>query len=222
MKKNLGCILTAIDEPSEAQTQAVVNWVPAAAMTYVLSKHEIKNKIGLTWQKSYKPKPLLKDSLQNYMGRIRGYETIGLVSPDVTVNPDFTKLHEAVVGQRLQMAWAFRFEIDSLPKMFVVSTPLIAHMLNACPERLVFDGPEWPRWVHEWITKSTLPHRYVDGTSFGNVSTVPPEAPQDTLEPVLRPFEPLVATPDTLEAEKPVKAKETPLPAVPAKKVFLW
>lgn len=225
MKNNLGSILTALDKPDESQLRIIRNWVPAAAMTYVLSKPEIKNEIGISWQKSYKPRPLFKDAIVNHMGRIRGFESIGLASPDIAIKPDFSTMFDKVSTLRLQTAWAFRFEIDKIPRFFVINTFILPHMLPNLTDSVFFDGVEWQEWMHKWLVKTMLPHRYVDVTNLGNVTEAiekpkpePVKAPEVVVETKTEPFDDDVSVLTAPEPQKPAKAPEP----TRGKKLFAW
>jgi hypothetical protein len=169
MKKNLGSILTHMSSPSERDLEGIVGMLTnKSASTVSVSTNEIlPNVFGLSTVNHKGPLPTLKQALLAQLQRIRGKELIGICNPDTFIGNDFSKVYDITSGAGLtiDINWAFyakEHPTDAQPRFFVLTTPLLPHIIRDIKDDVYFHGWEWANWLDNWCRKTMLPHKYVD------------------------------------------------------------
>lgn len=87
-----------------------------------------------------------------------------------------------------------------------MTAPVLPHVMRDMSEALVFGTETWRTWMHSWLKKFMLQHRYFDAGKFGfvtnltEVPVVPSETPKEAFDYPIEDIAP--PAPQT-----PVKAK---------------
>lgn len=117
--------------------------------------------------------PSLSQVLGRYAVSIPGYETCALMDASTTFDPHLDELFAYVKKFGLEMAWAAKASVlgDSFPKMFLMSAPVVHHIIGSIGKDIPFTTG-WQAEVDAIIKKIMLPHRYVDASAYLNVKEV--------------------------------------------------
>jgi hypothetical protein len=177
-RTKVSTILTTLDPaltiPLDIQQRAVANFATQAPKVIVVGPQEIAKAPGLSHVKTG-PTPAINNLLATYMQRIPGAEICALISPDVLITGDLLPLLKHVDTLRLDLAWACHLNVDGAPKGFIMSSPVVAHLMNDLGATLNFTH-DWRNNVHLWMNK-LLRQRYFDGTQFNILTGMTPAAP---------------------------------------------
>jgi len=221
-KTKLATIVTAISGklsvPVEAQLLAVNGWSNAAARVIVHSAYKmpVMPNNGIRMASTKQENPAVADILRAYVVQIPGDEIFAIAAPNISFNPDQLKLFTHVEKEKMERAWACYASTggSKTPSVFVMSAPVLPHILRDIPNTISFADESWSVWMDNWLSKFMLKHRYFDGNQFNLVS--PLTVPAETVDVVSVNLENYKIEPDVLPPE--VVAEVTkPVPA-PAKK----
>jgi hypothetical protein len=116
-------------------------------------------------------KPNLTNLLGTYMQAIPGAEVVMITNPDLLITGDIAPLLAYVDGLRMEMAWGCHLDANGKPVAFILSSQVVAHLLNDIPQSMTF-ADDWKGWVHAWMQR-LLRHRYFDATSYAIVTPIP-------------------------------------------------
>ncbi len=227
-KVALNTILTAthpILGPIKDQFDVIKGWDKSAARI-IIHTNETPD-IAIAGARLYMNKTnitTLADMIRGYVVQIPGAEVFAIAAPNVEISPDQKEFFAHVEYQKMERSWAAWSGKDEsgLPKVFIITAPVLPHILRDLPNNLTFGTNAWARWLHDWLSKFMLQHRYIDASRFNltptKVVVMPEIATQPVSEPVLTPTPaPAVSTPAP-EPEAPKIAKKR---GRPAKKVAI-
>lgn len=214
-KTKLATIVTAITDglnvPTEAQLLAVNEWGNAAGRVIVHSAYKmpINPSNGVRMASTKQVNPSLGDILRAYVVQIPGDEIFAIAAPNIKFSGDQLALFEHVSKEKMERAWACYVTVDGskTPSAFILSAPVLPHILRDLPNTLSFAHESWSVWMDQWLSKFMLKHRYFDATGFNLASrlTAPVEVIQEVnLEDYK--IEPDILPPDVVEEVK-VKGK---------------
>jgi hypothetical protein len=232
--KKISTGLTVLDNSvgidPELQRKSISQWTKQFAKVYVSGTVE-PHIDGARWDRT-KFTPTIHDMLTQYVVKTPGNEIVFLGAPNVSVTADSEKFIKYVNSNAMGLAWAayVRTQKDGEIKGFAISLTVVAHLIGDMPNDLTLKGDGWSRWIHAWMTKHMLRHRYFDATDMGVVQefatpVVVPPAPAPT---VLESAVAAIKAPFTAKKEEPVVAQEvevvaqkvaldTPMPVVAQK-----
>lgn len=202
-KKLLDTIITCATKPEDFDH--ISQWGKSAARVIVSAPFRTDvNFDGLRVNITKNENIRAVDMLRGYVVQIPGNEVFAIASPDVDISPDQVPFFKHVGEQRMERAWAAYFLTNKqVPDVFIMSAPVLPHVLRDFPEAVLFSNDAWKLHLHNWLKRFMLQHRYFDGTPFGFVKQSSLQPILATLEPDLTPVDTQVAT----EAPKPVEAK---------------
>lgn len=121
--------------------------------------------------------PTLVTVLGQYMRTVPGSELSIIAEPEFLLSRDgIEKFMESIQSLRPEMGYGAYINVNGKPSAFIVSTPIIAHMIRALPTDLGFSG-RWREVVHTFLSNS-MRHRYQDISSFGIVQEVAKALPE--------------------------------------------
>lgn len=230
-KTKLDTIITGTNPklgPLSDQYAIVEKWKTSAGRIFV---HTTQN-TGLKFdglRVSIGKEPDLASVLKSYVINIPGREIFLICAPNVIINPEQTAFFNYAENEKMERSWA-AYATDApegLPKAFVMTAPVLPYVLQNIPPNLSFGTQEWAIWLHQWMSKFMLSHRYFNADAFGLIHPAivkpidpvivadlldavqdQPKAPEPVLEPVLsqkvEPVEAQIAQP----VQEPVKAKK--------------
>lgn len=211
-KTSIATILTIIEPDStvlvEDQIDNVLMWQGSAARIIVHTDLKLPQNRGIRPVFNTKRSLPLRDALANYVVQIPGMEVFAIAAPDVRITPDIIKCVEHAESQRMERAWACYSHsnlITIAPKVFVMTAPVLPHVLRDMPPTLNFSSDTWAEWLHDWLTRFMLTHRYFSANSFGFVYT--PTKPVLSHSEAIQ--EPVAISTSAVE-QKPVKKKGRP------------
>lgn len=167
-RTKISAILTTVDPELpislDVQRKSVESWLGKVSKVLVIGPVEpAPPSNGLRYLKTG-AKPTINNLLATYMQSIPGSDICVLTTPNIEL-ADPSKLLEEVDARKMEMAWACHINVDGKPTAFIMSSPVIAHLMNDLPQFTTFHH-EWQNLVHNWMLR-LLRHRYFDGTDFG-------------------------------------------------------
>ncbi len=184
MNTNLDCALTSISCPQvmpsafltpEAQLEVIAGNLPAAARTLVYSNQKLGVAgFGFMPILASDNVPKFREAVLKYVMSIRGRELVGIYDPTTKVSADFASMFSMVNMNPMEFVWGAYAKIkstDEVPRLFVVTNSILGHVLNDIPRDLDFYGTAWATWLHTKLKAFTQPHRYIDITELGIVSS---------------------------------------------------
>ncbi len=133
--------------------------------------------------------PDLASVLRSYVINIPGREIFLVCAPNVVINPEQAAFFNYAENEKMERSWA-AYATDSsgtTPKAFVMTAPVLPYVLQNIPNNLTFGNQEWAVWLHEWMSKFMLSHRYFNADAFHLVHPVgvkQPEKPKTIIEKV--------------------------------------
>lgn len=220
-KTKLATIITAISgglkTPTEAQLLAVNEWGNAAGRVIIHSAYKmpVTPNNGIRVAPTRQENPSVADIMRAYVVQIPGDEIFAIAAPNLLFNGDQLKLFAHVEKEKMERAWACFVTTpgNNAPVAFVMSAPVLPHILRDMPNTLTFANESWAVWLDQWLSKFMLRHRYFDATSFDLVS--PLVAPIEVLQSVdlsSYKIEDSVIAPDAITSEpaptpEPVRKK---------------
>jgi hypothetical protein len=137
----------------------------------------------------------VSDVLRGYAFQIPGTEVFAISAPNILINQNQEKFFEHVASKKMERAWAAYLTLPGsrVPVAFIVSATILPYIVSDMNNSLTFEGESWALWMHEWMSKFLLAHRYFDATSFELISpivvpaSVVEDAPADKPKKVGRP-----------------------------------
>jgi hypothetical protein len=181
----LGSILTTLDPtlpvPIEDQRKAVANFATKAPRVFVNGPEAPAKAPGIRHQPT-PPKAKISQLLGTYMQSIPGAEVVMLAAPDLLITGEVGPLLAYVDSQRMELAWGCNLNVDGKPSAFILSSQVVAHLMNDLPQGMTFEA-DWKTWVHEWM-KRLLRQRYFDASDYGIITGFPTETPP-TVDPAM-------------------------------------
>lgn len=162
----------------------------------------------------------LSDMIRMYVVQIPGAEVFAIAAPNTKIAPDQKAFFEHVEYQKMERSWAAHsgLDADGLPRAFIMSAPVLPHILRDLPEGLTLGNNSWSKWLHEWLRKFMLQHRYFDATKFNITPTetvvIPEIAPLPPIESVLSQK---LTEPETSAVQPKIEAKIKRKPGRPKK-----
>lgn len=211
-KLKIDTILTAALKPSD--WDVIDQWAFASSRIFVHSQLKAPRQFdGLRVNPSKTERVRVVDALRSYVVQIPGKEVFAIAEPSVFISQDQAKLFAFVADQKMERTWAAFFAPNNpdIPDAFLMAAPVLPYILQEFPEGALFGTPEWRVWMHAWLGKFMLSHRYFNGSGFGFVTSATPPKPIDV--PILDLPEPNGFVSDLTpqqEAPKPVKRKGRP------------
>ena len=173
-KNKLSTIVTAISENLgplvEDQMLLVNEWDKSSARIIVHSAYKwpVSPSNGVRISPTKHKSPLVADILRAYVVQIPGNEIFAIAAPDVEFNGPQVDLFAHVEKEKMERAWGCycSSEQGNPPKCFVISAPVLPHILRDIPNNLTFEGVAWQVWLDTWLSKFMLKHRYFNGNQF--------------------------------------------------------
>lgn len=191
-KTRLNTFITAAE--TQEELDGLVKSKDGASRLMVFS--HLKPSVNFFGLRHFPSKPNARaiDILRQYVVQIPGNEFFIVANPDVIVTEDQSGFMAYLGAERMQVSWA-SYVMDSssdvAPIAFVMSAPVLPHLLRDMPEKFLFSGVEWRIWMHQWLKKFMLQHRYFDATGFGFVireQKVQQQQVKESLASKLNPF----------------------------------
>lgn len=204
----INTILTAttdrLPEPTNNQLMVTQDWCSCADRVIVHSNGKPTTIVpqGFRLNPTRSTNPTLADIFRAYLVQIPGGEVFAIAAPNVRFNPEQRDFFSFVNDNKMERAWASYLTTGGfpVPQAFVISAPILGHIMVDIPPNLTFDGEGWAVWLHDWCGKFLMKHRYFDGSSFEVILPI-----------ILSPVKPaeeydLTVEPPKIEApEEPVK-----------------
>jgi len=107
--------------------------------------------------------PPIQNLLRTYMLSIPGTEVLVLARPNYFLN-DLQPVRDFAKVKGFEVMWGCHQSLENKPQLFVLSSPVVSHMLNELPPEVTFMH-NWEDWVHSWMTR-LLRQRYFDASEF--------------------------------------------------------
>lgn len=179
-KTKLSTIVTAISGdvgiPVDFQMLTVNEWDASSARVIVHSAYKwpVAPSNGVRVAPTKHSNPLVADVLRAYIVQIPGNEIFAIAAPNIRFNGPQVDLFAHVEKEKMERAWACycSFEQNNPPKCFILSAPVLPHILRDIPNTLTFDGVAWSVWLDGWLSKFMLKHRYFNGNQFNLISPI--------------------------------------------------
>jgi len=179
-KTKLSTIVTAISGDMgilvEDQMLTVNEWDASSARVIVHSAYKwpITPANGVRIAPTKHNNPLVADVLRAYIVQIPGNEIFAIAAPNVKFNGPQTDLFYHVEKEKMERAWACYCDNgeSKVPVAFVLSAPVLPHILRDIPNTITFANPSWATWMDGWLSKFMLKHRYFNGNQFNVVGDV--------------------------------------------------
>lgn len=177
-KYKLSTILTAtnslMDIPVEKQLETIGKWADSASRVILHSTEKPSFHKGLRLNQTTDSNMTVLKLLRSYVVQIPGSEIFAIAAPNVLILPDQQALFEHVEKQKMERSWAAyaKVGLEDTPKVFIMSAPVLPYVLRDLPPTLTFATDEWAKWVHNWMGKFMLKHRYFNAAPFGIVAPV--------------------------------------------------
>lgn len=190
VKTNLGAIITAVDpqKPTTPQVETIESWRGAAGSTFIWTADRSGGLFGYNYLSHNNSQlPLLKDALIHHFRLSRGKETIGFAAPTIAIGSDFTKLFALIDQHRLLLSWAAFMKPwpeDEVPRLFVMTAPILPHLIMDVPANITMVGQDWLGWLNNWFSKKMQKHMYIGASSLGIISAPNERVPEPIGEPV--------------------------------------
>jgi hypothetical protein len=182
----LSTIDPALSASLEDQNKAVQNWTTRIPKVIVIGPSAPTAKADGLSHIQTGPTPAMVNLLATYMKRIPGAEICMLAGPDVLITGEIEPLLKHVDTLRLDIAWGCNLSINGVPKAFVLSSPVVVHLMNDLNPMMNFTH-DWRTVVHSWMQK-LLRQRYFDGSQFNIISPLPfGEVSDSVVDPVVDP-----------------------------------
>lgn len=177
-KARIGCAITTnnLKTDKAAQAESIRSIASVAPRTIVVGLEKPEDLPGLRYVRGDE-KYSLKNAIGSYMQEFRGYEIIVLCNPDVEFTDKVPDLLKFVDAQKVDMSWGCYVGAGNAPFMFIVSSHVLAHILNDIPDGLLFTS-DWQTWLHTWM-KRMLNHRYFDANPYDIANQVKPVTKQE-------------------------------------------
>ncbi len=171
----LGTILTSVSAHQllsiDEQIKNIAAWDGSVARVFVHTQMPLPSYFGIRPVASDGEKTSFREVLANYVFQIPGADTVVICNPDVLVSKDSGVIIDYAINNRMEMVWGGYCLLGTeTPRAFVVSAPVISHLLNDIPLDMKFASGEWRSWMHNWMTKFMMRHRYFDATKFNIIS----------------------------------------------------
>lgn len=177
-RTKLGTVITtldpALDTPLEDQRRAISNYATKAPRVLV-SGPEVPPKADGVRHVKTTTLPQIKNLLGTYMQTIPGSEICLITNPNALITGDIQAILAHVDSIRLDIAWACNINAAGRPIAFILSSPVVAHLMNDLPQGMTFKH-DWQAWTHGWMGR-LLRQRYFDGTQFGLLTLAAPYVP---------------------------------------------
>lgn len=197
-------------------SEGVSNWATKIPRVFVFSETPPPVRDAIKWVPA-KPAYQVAAALQTFLGNeiyhaVHRSEACLIGDAKHDVNPNNPQILGKVEGNSMEMAWAccaYENPGDKVPAVFIVAIGVVPHILRDLSAPVSISS-DWRLWLHTWLTKFMLPHRYFDAT---DLELITPKVE----ESILSPSDEVMNAYDLTEPQNPVKPKETPQ-AEPAKK----
>lgn len=161
----LSSAITNLDGRSGGAPENVLQWSKCVPKVNVCGETPPPKGDGIRHIK-FTAAPTIVTMLGHYMRTVPGSELAIILEPEYKLSREaIDKFLDSMQSLRPDMGFGAYITIDGKPAAFVVSTPIIAHMVRALPTDLQLTG-NWTEIVHAFLGNS-MRHRYQDISSFG-------------------------------------------------------
>lgn len=183
-KVQINTIITCCQ--SDKELENVAQWNKAAARIAVFGQVTPFTVYGYRFLQTKNKVPGLREALAKYVINLQEGGILAIASPLILINPDQVEFFSYIDKVDMGRSWAASATQDGISRLFVISASVLPHIMRDLPDTIPFSGDEWEIWMHNWLSKYMLKHRYFNADQFGLIRVkpaIPADAPNLATEP---------------------------------------